>query len=149
MDQAHRRTPGATHEDDVAVDIYEHSLSTLSHADFLAWCQSGMVQPDDESGQVTETVEQISACNRLLLMVLRMAIIDLILWKDEKDQYKRNQSEDARFWFYHPGPREGKAPYLLSFPSLCEIMEVDAASLRARIMNMTVDDLKRLYRYGS
>lgn len=108
-----------------------------------------MTDEDLLGPQTTETVEQVSACRRLCLMILRNTIIDYVLHRESEDPDRRNLSADAEFWFRHPKPDPLRASYLLSFPSICEILEVDADTLRARVFGMKIEDLKRLYRFGS
>lgn len=103
-----------------------------------------------------DSVMEASKCRALLLEVIRRAAHDWVLYRNTR-RPERAHAADAYVWLFEEGPAvDGKpahpnwvlrqsakepAERLLSFLTICEVMDLDPGVVRRRIRAMTSKDI--------
>lgn len=85
----------------------------------------------------------------LLLEVLRRAAYDWVLYRSSRRMDQRTIAHDAYVWLfeedeYHPWRelREEEGTQLLSFETICEVMDFDMERVRGYVRKLTPDKIK-------
>jgi hypothetical protein len=94
-----------------------------------------------------DAVMDASRCRALLLEVIRRAAYDWVLYNGTR-RPERMHARDAHTWLFEEEPghpaweaRQRAGEPLLSFLSICEVLDLDPETVRARIRSMTVQDI--------
>jgi hypothetical protein len=93
---------------------------------------------------------------RLLVAIMRRAIWDFVLYKDEnpkafKDEDDRKKcqerleiAEDAAGWLFWDGEEETDGEGRYTFKFICEMLDLKPSDVRARALAMTLEDIQTL-----
>jgi hypothetical protein len=94
-----------------------------------------------------DAVLDASRCRALLLEIVRRAAYDWVLYSGTR-RPERMFARDAHTWLFEEEPghpaweaRQRAGEPLLSFLSICEVMDLDPEMVRNRIRGMTVQDI--------
>lgn len=94
-----------------------------------------------------DAVMDASRCRALLLEVVRRAAYDWVLYSNTRRQ-ERQFAQSAHIWLFEEEPghpvweaRQRVGEPLLSFLSICELLDLDPETVRDRIRGMTTQDI--------
>ncbi|HYL59311.1 MAG TPA: hypothetical protein VEU51_10595 [Candidatus Acidoferrales bacterium] len=79
--------------------------------------------------------------SKLLIAVLEDAIRLYLRNMNATSGERRREFVEVSGWFDAPGGPLAKSPSVFSFESLCAALDIDAARLRERLRELTLDDL--------
>lgn len=94
--------------------------------------------------------------HRLLVAIMRRAIWDFVLYKDEtpkshkhpedkkKSQERLSLAEDAAGWLFWDGEETCDEQGRYTFKYICEILDLEPSRVRKRALAMTRDEIQRL-----
>lgn len=85
--------------------------------------------------------------HRLLVAIVRRAIWDFVLYKDEdsKKSYDRYiLAEEAAGWLFWDGEEPTDKDGLYTFRFICETLDLDYRAVRKHALSLTRDDIQRL-----
>lgn len=85
--------------------------------------------------------------HRLLVAVVRRAVWDFVLYRDEdpKKSHDRYQlAEDAAGWLWWDGEEEIDEEGRYTFRFICETLDLDPKAVRKYALSLTREDIQRL-----
>jgi len=97
----------------------------------------------DFSGERSRT----PPAQKLLVAILRRAIWDFVLYKEEtkkSDPEKAALAEEAAGWLFWDGQEETDPDGLYTFRYICEVLNLEPARVRSLIAGLERDDIQRM-----
>lgn len=82
--------------------------------------------------------DRYSGTKILWIMVIRRAMFDYVLWKDEQDVGKRRDADLVRKWLFEPSNLES------SLANLCVALGLDIEMVRRKALELTRDEVKKI-----
>ena len=97
-----------------------------------------------------EQIEQdVVGGKNLLIELVKRTAHDWVLYRGSRKMVDRRLAEDAYIWLflededhYHWQIRQGDGKDLTSFLSICDVLDLDPARIRARIRTLTTQQVK-------
>lgn len=104
--------------------------------------------PDTEPQQYYDQAAEVGGCRALLLEVIRRASFDWVLYRNSSKLAMRALAEDAYHWLFVEDAESAAWRFrartnkgLMAFLTICEVMDVEPAVVRARVRHLTEKDI--------
>lgn len=87
---------------------------------------------------------RVGPTQHLLVAIVRRAVWDFVLYRDNPHPCKRSCAEDAAGWLFWDGQEECDVQGRYTFLHICALLGLDAAQIRNKALTLKRSDLQRL-----
>lgn len=120
-----------------------------SPAEIYRICEELLVVAPRTDEQYAQLAQDIAGGKNLLIELVKRTAFDWVLYRNSRKMDYRRIAEDAYIWLfleneehYHWQVRESDGKSLTSFQSICDVLDMDAERIRAKVRTLTPEKVR-------